>query len=54
MGVTYHELRHDHDNPAMDMHEARLTVTKDGREVGVLAPQKRLYRNFEQSFKVLN
>ncbi len=48
--VTYHELRHDHDNPAMDMHEARLTVTRDGREVGVLAPQKRLYRNFEQSF----
>lgn len=31
------------------MHEARLTVTRDGRPVGVLTPEKRLYRNFEQS-----
>ena len=48
--VAYQGLRHDHDNPAMDMHEAQLVVTRDGREVGVLTPQKRLYRNFEQSF----
>lgn len=47
--ITYHELVHDHDNPAMDVHEADLTVTRDGRPVGSLAPQKRLYRNFEQS-----
>lgn len=47
--VTFQDLRHDHDNPAMDMHEALLTVTRDGRDVGQLTPQKRLYRNFEQS-----
>lgn len=47
--VTYNELRHDHDNPAMDVHEADLTVSRSGRGVGVMTPQKRLYRNFEQS-----
>lgn len=47
--ITFQELIHDHDNPAMDMHEARLTVTRDGQAVGELTPQKRLYRNFEQS-----
>lgn len=47
--LVYEGLRHDHDNPAMDVHEARLTVTRDGRPVGVLTPEKRLYRNFEQS-----
>lgn len=46
--LTYEGLRHDH-NPAMNVHEARLTVTRDGALVGVLTPQKRLYRNFEQS-----
>lgn len=47
--VQFKELRHDHDNPAMDMHAAILIVTRDGKPVGQLAPEKRLYRNFEQS-----
>jgi len=47
--VQYHDLRHEHDNPAMDVHEAQLTVSRDGKEIGSLTPQKRLYRNFEQS-----
>ena len=47
--IVFNELTHDHDNPAMDVHAALLTVTRDGRAVGSLAPEKRLYRNFEQS-----
>jgi cytochrome c-type biogenesis protein CcmF len=47
--IVFNELTHDHDNPAMDVHAALLTVTRDGKTVGSLAPEKRLYRNFEQS-----
>jgi len=47
--VMFNELTHDHDNPAMDTHAALLTVTQGGKPVGSLAPEKRLYRNFEQS-----
>ncbi|WP_028576473.1 heme lyase CcmF/NrfE family subunit [Desulfomicrobium escambiense] len=47
--VRFDELRHHHDNPAMDMHSAELTVLRDGREVGKLAPEKRLYASFQQS-----
>jgi cytochrome c-type biogenesis protein CcmF len=47
--VRYLDLVHDHDNPAMDMHAARLDVFLGGKPVGKLAPEKRLYRNFEQS-----
>jgi len=45
----FNELTHDHDNPAMDTHAALLSVTQGGKPVGSLAPEKRLYRNFEQS-----
>ena len=47
--VRFDELTHHHDNPAMDMHSAELTVLRDGREVGKLAPEKRLYASFQQS-----
>ena len=47
--VRYEKLEHHHDNPAMDMHAAILTVMRDGREVGTLAPEKRLYASFQQS-----
>jgi cytochrome c-type biogenesis protein CcmF len=47
--VRFDELLHDHDNPAMDMHAAMLTVSRDGREVGRMAPEKRLYASFQQS-----
>jgi cytochrome c-type biogenesis protein CcmF len=47
--VRYLDLVHDHDNPAMDMHAAQLDVLLGGKPVGKLAPEKRLYRNFEQS-----
>ncbi|GAB1410730.1 cytochrome c-type biogenesis CcmF C-terminal domain-containing protein [Desulfovibrionales bacterium] len=47
--VTFHELVHNHDNPAMNVHEARFSVTRDGKPVGELTPQKRLYRNFDRS-----
>jgi cytochrome c-type biogenesis protein CcmF len=47
--LRFEELQHHHDNPAMDMHAAILTVTRDGREVGRLAPEKRLYSSFQQS-----
>jgi cytochrome c-type biogenesis protein CcmF len=47
--VRFEELRHYHDNPAMDMHSAVLTVLRDGRQVGTLTPEKRLYASFQQS-----
>jgi cytochrome c-type biogenesis protein CcmF len=47
--VRFEELQHHHDNPAMDMHSAVLTVLRDGRQVGTLAPEKRLYASFQQS-----
>jgi len=47
--VVFNELTHAHDNPAMDTHAALLSVTRDGKSVGSLAPEKRLYRSFEQS-----
>ena len=33
----------------MNSHAALLTVTRDGKAVGNMAPEKRQYRNFEQS-----
>jgi cytochrome c-type biogenesis protein CcmF len=47
--VRFDKLEHHHDNPAMDMHAAILTVMLDGREVGTMAPEKRLYASFQQS-----
>jgi cytochrome c-type biogenesis protein CcmF len=47
--LQFEELQHNHDNPAMDTHAAILTVTRDGREVGTMAPEKRLYASFQQS-----
>ncbi|WP_462324125.1 heme lyase CcmF/NrfE family subunit [Desulfoplanes sp.] len=37
-------------DPAMTAYEARLMVAKQGRPLGILTPQKRMYANFEQSF----
>ena len=34
----------------MTAYEAQLMVAKDGNPLGVLAPQKRMYANFDQSF----
>jgi cytochrome c-type biogenesis protein CcmF len=36
--------------PAMRLLEARLDVTREGKPVGTLRPQRRLYRNFEQPY----
>jgi cytochrome c-type biogenesis protein CcmF len=36
--------------PAMRLLEARLDVTREGKPVGTLKPQRRLYRNFEQPY----
>ncbi|MDP3428741.1 MAG: cytochrome c-type biogenesis CcmF C-terminal domain-containing protein, partial [Desulfomicrobium sp.] len=47
--ILFTELTHDHANPAMNSHAALLTVTRDGKVVGNMAPEKRQYRNFEQS-----
>jgi cytochrome c-type biogenesis protein CcmF len=46
---TYTELSHA-ETPAMASITAHLTVTRDGRPVGELVPERRLYRNFEQPF----
>ncbi len=37
-------------DPAMTAYEARLMVAREGKPLGVLTPQKRMYTNFEQSF----
>ena len=47
--LTYDHFREDH-TPAMETYEARLLVTRDGADIGVLTPQKRMYRNFSQTF----
>jgi cytochrome c-type biogenesis protein CcmF len=47
--LVYEGLHHDHDNPAMNIHAAHLSVTRDGRPVGTLKPEKRLYRNYEHT-----
>lgn len=47
--IVFNELTHDHANPAMNSHAALLTVSRGGKVVGNMAPEKRLYRNFEQS-----
>ncbi|MBT8762394.1 heme lyase CcmF/NrfE family subunit [Desulfohalobiaceae bacterium Ax17] len=36
--------------PGMAIYEAKLEVYKDGKKIGELFPQKRIYRNFEQPF----
>lgn len=47
--LTYDHFREDH-TPAMEVYEARLQVERDGVRVGTLTPQKRMYRNFSQTF----
>jgi cytochrome c-type biogenesis protein CcmF len=37
-------------SPGMTAYEARLMVAKNGRPLGTLTPQKRMYANFEQPF----
>jgi cytochrome c-type biogenesis protein CcmF len=36
--------------PSMALIEAALTVSRDGRKVGTLTPQRRLYRKFDSPF----
>jgi cytochrome c-type biogenesis protein CcmF len=36
--------------PAMGFVEARIAVSKAGRDLGVLTPQRRMYKNFPQPF----
>ena len=46
---TYEEFR-EHSDPAMAIAEAKLRVEKDGRPLGTLLPQRRMYRNFPDPF----
>jgi cytochrome c-type biogenesis protein CcmF len=46
---VYEELLHDHEGP-VERHTAQVRVWRDGRELGVVVPEKRLYPNFRQSF----
>ncbi len=36
--------------PAMSVFQTNILVTENGKELGVLKPQKRVYRNFEKPF----
>jgi cytochrome c-type biogenesis protein CcmF len=47
--VTYVDLV-ERATPAMRLLEARLEVSRDGSPVGTMAPQRRLYRNFDQPY----
>jgi cytochrome c-type biogenesis protein CcmF len=47
--ITFKGLE-ERETPAMRLLEAQLEVTKEGRTVGTLKPQRRLYRNFEQPY----
>ncbi|EPR31465.1 cytochrome c assembly protein [Alkalidesulfovibrio alkalitolerans DSM 16529] len=46
---TYHDMR-EFERVGMSGIQARVQATKDGREVGVLRPERRIYRNFDQPF----
>ncbi len=46
---VYEALVHDHAGP-IERHTALVRVWKDGQELGVVTPEKRLYPNFRQSF----
>jgi cytochrome c-type biogenesis protein CcmF len=46
---TYEEMLEE-SGQAMAKAEARLTVTKDGEPHGVLRPQRRVFRNYDQPF----
>jgi cytochrome c-type biogenesis protein CcmF len=37
-------------SPSMTAYEARLMVAQNGKPLGILTPQKRMYANFDQSF----
>ncbi|WP_291318370.1 cytochrome c-type biogenesis CcmF C-terminal domain-containing protein [Desulfonatronospira sp.] len=47
--VTYSDFREEHD-PGVSIYEARLDVTRDGKEVGTMLPQRTLHRNFDQPY----
>ena len=50
-GYTFHYLdASETSSPAMAVFEARLEVSRDGEAVGVLLPQRRMFRNFQQPF----
>ncbi|MGE4296460.1 MAG: heme lyase CcmF/NrfE family subunit [Desulfovibrionaceae bacterium] len=46
---TYKDMREGH-SPAMAYIEAELEVSRDGKAIGTLLPQRRLYRKFEQPY----
>jgi cytochrome c-type biogenesis protein CcmF len=47
--LTYVDLQEER-TPAMSIDRALIDVTRDGRPVGRLTPERRLYRGFEQPF----
>ena len=47
--LTYTDLEQEQ-TPAMTIARALLDVTRDGRPVGRLAPERRIYQGFEQPF----
>jgi len=47
--LTYRDLQEDH-TPAMAIDRAVIDVSRDGRPVGRLTPERRLYRGFDQPF----
>ncbi len=47
--LTYADLERE-DTPAMSIARAIIDVTRDGKPVGRLAPERRVYKGFEQPF----
>ncbi len=47
--LTYTDLEHER-NPAMTIARALIDVSRDGRPVGRLTPERRLYTGFDQPF----
>lgn len=47
--LNYVDLEQEHD-PAMTIARAVIDVSRDGQPVGRLAPERRIYRGFEQPF----
>ena len=47
--ITYSDFREEH-RPGISIYEARLDVTRNGKEVGTLLPQRTLHRGFDQPY----
>lgn len=41
---------HEYSTPNMKAYQAQLTLVKNDQEVGMLRPERRVYRNFKQTF----